>query len=246
MNAASSTQPAASDTPPTREHALLSLLRVLSHDVRTPLQAVMVACELLDEGTAGAVRSRLQKSADRSLRVISDSVDYARLLLGHDFGPASPVSLHDLFLRHQQEEETPLLRLEGAKGAATGMWNTYLMERLTLRLLGMVRDANEPIEGRFERHDDRISLELEGRALVTDRRLRRLGGSDPHTEVGSTEDLAPLLVTGIAEAHGGSVTLDTSATSATARIELPRDASEALVAVRNARLAELARIPSPS
>ncbi len=117
---------------------------VLSHDLRSPLAAILTTAELLERGPdpAAAVRAatRIKSSGRRMARLIEDTLDLARARLagGIPLRPA-PADLGELVGRVAQELQTahPDRRIDlQAQGDLAGVWDVDRMAQVASNLIG--------------------------------------------------------------------------------------------------------------
>jgi len=208
----------------------------VSHDLRTPLAAILLLCENLESGVADAAgRGRylaaLRREAGRLRRLVDDVLDFARLERGE--GPKLVREELELapFVATLAEELGERVRASGRPfvheaggltelGALDGHAVRRALENLVDNALkhgaGAVTLVSAVRDGALE-----LALADEGRGIAPEARERvfepfeRLG-ADGH--VGGT-GLGLAIVRAIARAHGGDARVGSSA-SGGARFEL--------------------------
>lgn len=221
------------------EHLHQTLLNSISHEMRTPLTAILGAASTLESGSVAPSEIRglgrnLQDAGERLNRVIENLLDMSRLNSGvlalhmewHDFNDLLGVTAKKLeksLMGHQLKiqfaEEVPLVRMD-----------FRLMEHALSNLIlnaALYTPAGTSIEIRLRRREDTFIVEIEDEgpgipeeslASVFDK-FYRVPGSPP----GGT-GLGLSIVKSIVDLHGGSITVENrqgGGRGAIFRIELP-------------------------
>jgi hypothetical protein len=215
-------------------------LGVLGHDLRGPLNAILMTAQLLsalNDGTpSSAHASRLMRSGQRMKELLDDLLDYNRTTL--DLG--IPVSRHECDLASACREEIEMLRVAwpeasiafDAHGATRGQWDPSRIKQVVSNLVNnAVRYGDKPgmvsatVDGRAE---DKVLLVVEntGPAIPRDvlaslfDPLRR--ASRPNPGADTSLGLGLFIVRQIALAHGGRVDVESAKGRTVFTVTLPR------------------------
>lgn len=216
---------------------------ILSHDLRSPLSAIVAGAALLaasanEDQRQARVAGRILNSAQRMERMIADLLDLTRTRLGGAI-PLEPVPT-DL----QQLCEEVLLEVQAAhpaaivqfttSGSVTGRWDPDRLAQVLSNLLGnaIQHGGGGPIT--LETHDagERVTLSVHngGRPIPAAAQasifepLAR-GGSDATQSIGLGLFIARAIVT----AHGGEIRVRSAEGSGTTfEVDLPRSAPKRL------------------
>jgi signal transduction histidine kinase len=202
-------------------------LAVLGHDLRGPLNAVLLTAELLSRlGTEGPVSehtARLMRSGRRMQSLLDSLLDYSRSSLGR--GIAIQRSFVDLAEECREEIELlraalPEHRIElFVEGVTTGNFDP---SRVRESLSNLVSNANRyasegtPVVVRLVGGDRAVRLSVENRGPTIGGDLLpllfeplRRGASQPEASLDrSNLGLGLFIVQGVAEAHGGNVEVE--------------------------------------
>lgn len=121
------------------------LIGIVSHDLRNPLNAVLMAAEMLlkrdelDDRTSRTVL-RIKSSAERAARMIRDLLDFTQARLsGRLQVDLKPVDLHELARNVVEEMELahPDRRIEAShEGDGAGEWDPDRLSQVLTNLLG--------------------------------------------------------------------------------------------------------------
>lgn len=210
-------------------------IAVLGHDLRTPLNAIITAGQLLlqrvDERDAPIAR-RLLSSAGRMARLIEHVLDFVRLNRGIFRIETRPVDLREC-LREVVDETTTAhpdrdIQLEAPK-SIRGDWDP---DRLMQALSNVLRNAvsysppDTTVRVRVEDHDAEVRIHVTNAGpRIPHERLARLFepfGREPRERRSTGLGLGLFIVRGIARAHGGDATIESTAVGTTVTIRLPR------------------------
>ena len=217
------------------------LLGIVSHDLRTPLNAVLLGAALLRQEELSARQSRgvarIVSSAERGIRLVHDLLDFTQARLGEGLSVrTAPLDLHDFTrvvvadvqLAHPHREVE--LRSEGD---GEGEWDA---DRIAQLLSNLVSNAmaygtpGTPVQV-TTRGRDAAQVELEVHSTgepipealkpLLFERLTRGVSKDGHNK--GSIGLGLFIVCHIARAHGGSVTVESTLEAGTTfTVRLPR------------------------
>lgn len=97
------------------ERAKDAILRVVSHEMRTPLAAILGFAEILETRHVPGMAARIRANAQRMLKLVNDLLDVAQLQAGaltihaETFSPSVLVAyIHEHFLKPAEEKEIDL------------------------------------------------------------------------------------------------------------------------------------------
>jgi signal transduction histidine kinase len=223
------------------------LIAIVSHDLRNPLNTILLASSVLaqpvdDEGRL-KIANQIRSSADRATRLISDLLDYTRLRSASSL----PVCLGRANLHRVVEQALEELRLEhhartiehDARGPGDGVFDADRVTQVVANLVTnavrygskdrsiTVRSLQEGEGLRLEVHNWGPPIDEETREhlfepLQQGRKARQAGGQG----VG----LGLFIVERIVHAHAGTIEVSSDAESGTTfRVTLP--ASTAVPAI---------------
>jgi PAS domain S-box-containing protein len=209
------------------------ILGIVGHDLRNPLQAVMMAGALLarrdlPEAQQRVVR-RIQSSSERMGRIISELLDFARTRNGTLPLERKPSTLRQVISQVVEELETghPGRRIVfTTDSAGEGEWDVGRMSQLASNLIGNAiqhSPEDSPVVVALTGDRDTVALNIGNRnrgAPISDpvgifEPFRR---GDQSTGLG----LGLYIVQQIARAHGGAVTVFSTEDGTVFRVELPR------------------------
>jgi signal transduction histidine kinase len=221
-----------------RERALAMqrrLMGVVSHDLRNPLGGILAAAwalarmELPPE--ALPVARRIGAAGRRMERLIRDLLDWSRV---HGGAPipiaAREADLHDVCRRIADELRDrggSRIRVE-REGDTRGVFDPDRMEQVAANLLSnalrcappdtavLVRAVGTPDEVRLEVHDEGPGIPPEARAGIFEAFRQGPVGD------GSGVGLGLFIVRALADAHGGSVDLDSAPGRTAFKVRVPR------------------------
>jgi signal transduction histidine kinase len=216
------------------------LIGIVSHDLRNPLQVIRFAAALGLRSAAGDPRltrhfERITSSSARALRMIDDLFDFTRIRFAGGLAvEAKAVDLHELTRRGVEELLTahPERSVEiEAAGDGHGWWDPDRLEQVVQNLVGnalqhttegtpvRVSTRGEPEQVVFEVHNAGPGIPREDQARLFEpfQRGKRKGSS------GRSMGLGLHITSHIAQAHGGTLELDSSDQRGTTfTVRLPR------------------------
>lgn len=220
------------------------LVAIVSHDLRSPMQAIMMGAQLLlgrdtlDE-RATKTLVRIKNSADRATRLIRDVLDFTQARLGGGFKlQKRPTNLHEL--ARETVEEIQLqqpdreLRLE-LEGDPSGDWDRDRLSQIVLNLVSNAVKYSSPespvtVSLRDDGADVELAVHNFGPAIdpqllpLLFLPMRRANGSGSGSDARERSvGLGLYIVDHIAQAHGGRILVSsTDADGTRFRVRLPR------------------------
>lgn len=227
------------------EHARLlelqqRLMAMVGHDLRTPLSGIVWNAALLGrsglgEGDARLVR-RISASGRRMERLIRDVLDYGRVHAGAGIPIApEPADLHAICREVVEEIHDPAHPVSlAAEGDTTGIWDADRVEQIVANLVtNAVKygPVGRPVWVRIFGEDGTARIEVHDEGGVIPAPVQRclfepFRSSDVVGGKGSV-GLGLFIVRSLAEAHGGSVGVDSAPERGTTFfVRLPRVARE--------------------
>lgn len=227
-----------------REGFEKQLIGIVSHDLRNPLNAVLMAAEVLlrrdemDERTSKSVL-RIKSSADRAARMIRDLLDFTQARLsGHIRVQPKALDLHELARRVLEEMEFayPDRRIECLHdGDGKGEWDADRLAQVVTNLVqNALKYSPEDTPVCVRTFSDGpcalLSVHNMGPPISADRLshlfepLQRAADQVDHAS--RSIGLGLYIVKHIVEAHGGSVAVrSTERDGTTFTVRLPRAAT---------------------
>jgi signal transduction histidine kinase len=217
------------------------LLHILGHDLRSPLNTIAIAGQMLAMSTDHSPEEaqhvdRLVAAAERMGRLIADITDFTQTrVTGAVPLQTEPIDLGDMVdqiareIRARGERE---IRIERA-GDATGEWDRGRMLRVIANLLENALaygDPASPVTVGVRGADGEVVLSVHNAGAPIPANLRpRLFEAFKRGDKGVGSGLGLFIVQKIVHAHGGRVDLDSAAGRGTTfSVRLPRrPASEA-------------------
>lgn len=221
------------------------LVAGISHDLRTPLSAARMSAYLVtrradDQEAVRKNAARIADSLDRVDVMLRDLLDVSRISAGQEL----PLELEDCDLF--ELAETALMELRSMHGdrfvlqgdaPLVGVWSCAAVRRVLENLCNNAArygSADQPISVEVERRGETALLRVhnQGQPIPADEmarlfepfRQRQAASHRRHTGWG----LGLTLVKGLAEAHGGNVTVESDAVAGTTfTVTLPLDARSA-------------------
>jgi signal transduction histidine kinase len=215
-------------------------LAVLGHDLRGPLDAILLNSQLiskLGEGTpVSEPTARITRSSKRMKELIDDLLDYSRTAL--DMGFVVRPRLLDLAAVCREEVEVqqaalPQCRIElTVTGATRGNWDASRMKQVVSNLVtnaARYGDPAGPVVVALSGTETELKLSVQNPGPTIPQEnielifepLRRGVSSDVTPERGSM-GLGLFIVRQVAQAHGGTVVVDSANGKTIFTVVLPR------------------------
>jgi signal transduction histidine kinase len=215
-------------------------LGVLGHDLRGPLNAILLTSEVLSkisDGTpASAATGRLVRSGERMRQLLDDLLDFSRTSLNLGI-PVAPAPM-DLSVACQEEIELQRAALPGnlielrTEGVTKGTWDASRLKQLLGNLISNASkygDRGGPITVHLVGDEAQVTLSVEDKGPVIPKdaihlmfeplqRGANVQGQSDQTSLG----LGLFIVRQIASAHGGSVSVSSSEDKTSFTVTLPR------------------------
>lgn len=214
------------------------LLAVVSHDLRNPLNVVVMVAQLLHEyedPSITALANRLQSSGDRMKTIISELFDLTRARLAGGIPvDASPMDLQNILLRVVGEVEAHLKgrRVDLRKrGDLKGTWDGGRLEQVLSNLLGnaIAHGATEqPIVVDVDGQGAELCINITNGGVIPPELLPHVfapfRGSSDGKRKREGLGLGLYIVDQIVRAHGGEIRIDTNPEQCTTTfaVRLPR------------------------
>jgi signal transduction histidine kinase len=216
------------------------LLGMLSHDMRSPLQTILLTAGYLAALKAGAevstASSRLIKSGARMKSLLEDLVDFNRTELGLGINIDSrEVDLQTLFAdevemqRGANPERTLELQFEGS---TRGHWDGLRLQQLLGNLVqNAVKygDADSPIVVKVMGRDDEVLFEVVNRGPAIESSIIEVlfnplqrGPVPAQRDENVSMGLGLYITREIARAHGGDISARSSESETVFSVRLPR------------------------
>lgn len=218
-------------------------LGVLGHDLRGPLNAILLTSQLLSKLNSGTPTSkltaRLMNGAERMKQLLDDLLDYNRASLDISI----PANFACVELAEVCEEEIELQRAVWpenaieliAEGATQGVWDAARLKQVLGNLISNAAkygDRGAPIIVRLEGRDEGVvfSVENSGPTIATSavkslfEPLQRAAHGDEEAERTSL-GLGLFIVRHIVRAHGGTVSLTSENRKTVFKVNLPMNAA---------------------
>jgi signal transduction histidine kinase len=217
------------------------LVGIVSHDLRSPLQSISLASELLlrQEDLPASVLAgvrRISRSADRMARMITDLLDFTRARAGGGIPlRRRPGELVDLVSNTLEEFEVPhpgRVVLSHGRGPYTGEWDLDRLAQVVSNLVGNALQhgaESTPVEVDLREEGSELVLTVTNQGPPIPETLlphvfdpfRRAGGDSRSARQGL--GLGLYIVQQIVLAHGGTITVRSSeATGTRFTVRLPR------------------------
>ncbi|WP_257453306.1 sensor histidine kinase [Archangium lipolyticum] len=223
------------------------LLGIVSHDLRSPLQAILLQSQLLPRDVrpepVKRATSRISQAAERMGRMIADLLDFTRGRLGGGI-PVERVPGDFLLLVREVTEELRLAHPHRrisfvATGEGQGEWDrdrlTQVVQNLVSNALKHgVEDSPVRVEAWGEGDPVVLSIHNEGRPIPSELMPHlfdpfwRGGGSGSSDRLSTGLGLGLYIVQEIVHAHGGTIHVTSNAEEGTCfTVRLPRHPSVA-------------------
>lgn len=222
-------------------HLREELVAVVSHDLRTPLNSILMSSSLIstiseDDGVLRAAQ-RIERSARRMERIIYDLLDLSRTRLGGGMAvDPVPCNLGDIARAAADEMTSATARVSvESAGDLDGTWDSARLAQAVSNLLGNALEHGEK--------DQPISIRIDGLepamvqlgvhnhgAIPAEHRAHLFQPFVSHGKDAARKGLGLglYIVSQIAQAHRGEVRVSTGTNSGTTfTIRLPRHCSVA-------------------
>jgi PAS domain S-box-containing protein len=218
---------------------------VLGHDLRNPLAAIMTAAQVAmkrgDDEKILKPLSRIMNSGERMSRMIDQLLDFTRVRVGEGI-PLSPRPIDVVVVLRQVIDE-----LEGAHptwkflvestGDTTGTWDPDRLLQVFSNLTGNAVQHGFVDEGVRLRVDgsasDRVFVEIWNRGRIpeeiTAKLFEPMTGGKRRRDKSQGLGLGLFISQRIAEAHGGEISVRSTAEGTLFTVSLPRARSEAML-----------------
>lgn len=209
------------------------LMAVAGHDLRTPLQTVIMGARLLfQQGPLNASQAvtgaRITRSAERAAGIIRDLLDLGRARQGLSVRiaprPADLGALARAAVLELEQAHPGRLIICTVQGDASGVWDAGRLSRVVTNLAHNAVEHGGPrarvsVDVRGEAAAVRLSVHHDGPAVPPDRLALVLDPAGGHTGLGLA------IVREIVRAHGGALTARSSPEAGTVfEVTLPRRA----------------------
>ena len=229
-------------------------LAILSHDLRSPLNAIAMSAEMLPligrpDPETTEFATRISSSADVMARMISDLLDYTRTRLG----AGMPVSLAPMHLGvvcrevvGEFQSAHPAIKLQFAStGDLTGNWDGARLRQVVSNLMGNAiqhGDRTAPIKLTLQGEPSGVTLAIhnqgtpipQGELLkIFDPLVRGAGAETPKRNRPGSIGLGLYIARELVIAHGGTIAVKSSREAGTVfTIHLPKHAPDELPETR--------------
>jgi signal transduction histidine kinase len=225
------------------------LIGIVSHDLRSPLNAIGIAAALLNargglDPHSLEIVQRIKSSSDRATRLIRDFLDYTQARVSGRF-PVSPreADLHAIARQTFDEVKLGYQRRDGMiahHGDGTGVWDADRIAQLIGNLVGNAFQHSPPtgtVHVATRGADDEVVIEVhnEGSVIPPENLAALFEPFERGTDVGSegrrSVGLGLFIARQIVDAHGGRIDVrSTEAEGTRFIVRLPRHARPAAAA----------------
>lgn len=205
-------------------HLREELVAVVSHDLRNPLNSIVMAAELIATRTTnsdvGGAAERIERSAKRMASIIDDLLDLSRSRLGGGIPVTCVPCDLEAIARHVVEEMAGMGReiVVQSRGNLKGSWDSARLSQAISNLLGNALEhgsAGLPVTIRLDgEHSDRVFIHVHNHGVILSEHKQQL--FQPY--VSRSKDsgrkglgLGLYIVNQIAQAHRGDVQVASSA-----------------------------------
>ncbi|MBA3269240.1 MAG: HAMP domain-containing histidine kinase [Acidobacteria bacterium] len=219
-------------------------LAILGHDLRNPLQSIMMSADALPHGAetdplVSGAASRISASVTSMARMINDLLDFTGIGLGAAM-PLSPAVMDLRCLCREVIDEmraahpTRTFRFE-PQGEFTGVWDAPRLRQMVSNLLGndvQHGDVDGPIdlsistdgaEVRLAVHNEGLEIPQDVLPMIFDPLVRLSSPQSQQQRRPGSIGLGLYIVREIAKAHGGDIEVDSSAEAGTVfTVRFPR------------------------
>lgn len=222
------------------------LVAIVSHDLRSPLNVILLAAEAaleyknIEPGLARHLQ-RIHNASDRACSMIRDILDFSQARAGEIRIERRSVDLHELVARYAEETEVANVgrRVQvRAQGNTRGEWDPDRLGQVVSNLLSNAirySPATSTVGVAVAGGQDRVVLEVhnDGEPIPHDLRRRLF---EPHSRGDEAVNravrsvgLGLYIVNHIVRAHQGQIDVQSDlGVGTTFRVELPRNQVEAL------------------
>jgi two-component system, sensor histidine kinase and response regulator len=227
----------------TMVHLREELVAVVSHDLRNPLNSIVMSAALIANQTTdkdiSSAAERIERSANRMASIIEDLLDLSRTRLGGGM-PVNciPCDLHDI-VRNAVEELSGLDRTIELRvsGDTTGSWDSVRLSQAVSNLLGNASEHGAqqyPITVAVDgTQEDEVLVRVHNHGVIPSEHQLQL--FQPYVSRGRDASrkglgLGLYIVSQIAKAHRGDVSVSsTEETGTTFTIRLGRHVRTSIV-----------------
>lgn len=225
-----------------RDRAKDVLVGILGHDLRTPLQSILMGADTLAKQgdalgpTVSKVANRITSSATRMGRMIEDLLDFTRAHLGGGIPVVpAPMDLSDVVtavvdeLSHAHPSRL-VRRVPSASGDLRGEWDAARIAQAVTNLVGnAIQHGADPVEVKTVGDDTNVIVEVHNGGTIAPNVAERLFQPFAHAAERMNGGSAPAglglglyIVAEIARAHAGRVEVDSADGITCFRLVLPR------------------------
>ncbi|MFT3693792.1 MAG: PAS domain-containing sensor histidine kinase [Kofleriaceae bacterium] len=199
------------------------LIGIVSHDLRNPLNAIVLAAEVLSSKTldpsAEKLVTRLQRSAERAMRLIADLLDFAKARIGSTIPinrrPANLSEIVEQVVDEFQSVAPSRLIRVGHSGGESGNWDADRIAQVISNLVGnaiQYSSANAPIlvNSHLDGDDAVLSICNDGPPISESDREQlfepfKRGSNTPSSR--HNMGLGLFIAREVVTAHGGSISV---------------------------------------